>query len=571
MTDFTGKPKRSGLRRFLRVGGITLLAVVIVGGVALGSAEHYTAQPTFCRSCHVMEPYFTSWSHDLHGNKLHVRCVDCHYAPGERLTFRAKFKGLSQVASYFSGRYGTGRPRAHVSNESCMTAACHGDKAFMKKRLEVGEARSETRMVAGVATTIQRQPTVHYFHEKHLDDPGKLGDVTKELEALRTTVRGAITSEQFERLAKAATSVKSPDEREADLRHLLEELAPPESVQKSAVQWMLLEHRVVRLKQLAGLSCASCHNFDATGTGHISVNRNVCFTCHFTNEQFNQRTGECLKCHEPQTREIAVHQTAGNAPVMMDHGDIIRRNINCVSCHRDVVRGSSNVSARECTHCHDQEKFLAEFENRNTATVAEYHRVHVVPQRARCQDCHQIVTHGLIDPQRIASGAGYLEPVLNDCQHCHPSHHSEQVSLLMGTGGAGITQAMPNAMMGSRINCSGCHVQSANDFKGDALVKATAQACVNCHSSEYAPMFEQWKAETSTYLTEVETQLKQVDELLGGRPAPDSLRKLIEQARQNVHLVKTGGALHNKPFALQLLDHARRNLDQAHETLTAQQ
>ena len=57
-----------------------------------------------------MVPYYETWQADLHGGKLDIACVECHYAPGERTTLKAKFRGLSQVASYFSGRYGARAP-----------------------------------------------------------------------------------------------------------------------------------------------------------------------------------------------------------------------------------------------------------------------------------------------------------------------------------------------------------------------------------------------------------------------------------------------------------------------------
>ena len=60
-------------------------------------AEYKTSQPQFCSSCHIMEPYYETWEADVHGAKLEVACVDCHYAPGERTTLKAKFRGLSQV------------------------------------------------------------------------------------------------------------------------------------------------------------------------------------------------------------------------------------------------------------------------------------------------------------------------------------------------------------------------------------------------------------------------------------------------------------------------------------------
>src|SRR5262245_44229012 len=127
---------------------IVLAVLAVLSMSLIGYAEHRTSQPQFCASCHIMEPYYGSWQADLHGGKLDIACVECHYAPGERTTLNAKLRGLSQVASYVSGRYGATRPRAHVSNDSCLTSKCHGDLKFMDKPIQLG--------------------TVEFTHAKHL-------------------------------------------------------------------------------------------------------------------------------------------------------------------------------------------------------------------------------------------------------------------------------------------------------------------------------------------------------------------------------------------------------------------
>src|SRR6516225_8596505 len=98
-------------RWFKRIG-ITALILIVISAIGLAIADHKTSQPEFCGSCHIMKPYYESWHADVHGGKLEIACVECHYAPGERESFTAKLRGLSQVASYISGRYGASRPRA---------------------------------------------------------------------------------------------------------------------------------------------------------------------------------------------------------------------------------------------------------------------------------------------------------------------------------------------------------------------------------------------------------------------------------------------------------------------------
>ncbi|MCA9243330.1 MAG: NapC/NirT family cytochrome c [Phycisphaerales bacterium] len=557
------------------MAGVTVLAMLIVGAASLGAAEYYTGRPQFCGSCHVMDPYYESWSHDLHGAKIGARCIDCHYAPGERLTFRAKFKGLSQVASYFSGRYGAGRPRAHVADESCLTSPCHGDERFMAKKLPVGQLHIEKRIIEGHETEIERAPTVSFYHEKHLHIDDKLTGVQKELETVTARLRNAIPGADFDRVIDLTRSVAPAHQRTATLDFALKELDLSAEVCDDAHQLLQLEHRHTRLKQLDGVSCATCHNYDPSGENHIAVHVQNCFTCHFTNEGFNEGAGECLKCHEPPTRTVFVHGGEGaneGASVLMDHRDLVARKVDCSSCHLDVIRGASTVSIRECQHCHDSDRFLGGFETRTTETVEKYHEEHVAHQRARCDDCHQSVSHALLDPMRVTT-TGFLEPVLNDCQHCHPGHHTEQVQMLSGVGGAGVTGQTPNAMLGSRLNCRACHVQSAADDKGESVVKASEQSCVACHSQDYARLFEQQQDEIAAAMREAKGMLARLEERLATEP--DALtsadRDMLEVARKNIRFVEIAGGMHNKHFAVQLLDAARRDLAELEARLASPQ
>lgn len=578
--DETPKKKRGKWAARLRVLGLFMLVFMVMGAVGIGGAEYYTGRPDFCGSCHVMDPYYESWSADIHGSKLGVRCIDCHYAPGERHTFMAKFRGLSQAASYFSGRSGGSRPRAHVNDASCLTSKCHGDGAFRTVKLPIGKTHMEIRQVAGKDVEIERKPTVTYEHDIHLDVTTKLKDNENAMKAVEARLKQSLPTSGYDLVVETSKSVDPAEQRLKKMHGVITELGMP-SAEEDAVTLMRLEHMRVRLKQLSGITCAACHTYNAAGNSHFAVNETACFTCHFTNQAFNRDTGECLKCHEPPSRMIAVHgmklastgtpqmpTTAGAATGMMDHREIVKRGIDCASCHLDVIRGAATVSVRECKHCHDQDRFLKDFDDRNTDIVEAYHREHVAAQSAQCGDCHRAIIHKLIDPVMVASSADFLEPVLNDCQHCHPNHHVEQVELLKGTGGRGVSQPMPNAMFGSRMNCRGCHTKSGSDFKGDPLVKATEAVCVKCHSEDYRDLFHQWLDEIKTYTDETSSSLDRVEQRIAvlteaGRKIPSSIYDTVADAKFNLHLVKTGNGIHNKHYAMQLLDLSLRHLDQA--------
>ncbi|HOA72937.1 MAG TPA: NapC/NirT family cytochrome c [Phycisphaerae bacterium] len=568
--ESVAKPPRPWSRKLMWGAGI----LFIIGAVTMGGAEIYTAQPSFCRSCHIMEPYWQSWSHDMHGAKLGVRCVDCHYAPGERFTVKAKFKGLSQVTSYFSGRAGTARPRAHVADASCLVSECHGDEKYVNKPLPIGEVRTEDRVIGDTVTKVQRTPTVTFLHKTHLDTDEKLKTNEQQLEAVTARLRSQTPVDVFARIEHIARSVRPVAEQAEAIQAELKarELT---GLLDDAMELVRLHDMRARLTQLAGLTCASCHGYDATGKNHFTIDMNTCYTCHFTNQAFNAGTGQCLKCHAPPTRQILVHgtpTTAGESTSIMDHRDILERNIDCASCHLDVVQGRSDVNARDCERCHDQARYLEGFETRDIEKVQEYHRVHVAAQRARCPDCHHSVRHELIEPTLVTTSAGFVQPILDECQHCHPNHHREQVELLMGVGGVGVEQAMPNAMFGSRVNCRACHVESGTDFKGAPLIEATATTCVACHEEKYGELMTQWLGELSAYLTESEKAMelvrKRIDERRAqGQAIPPRVEELVGMAAQNLELVQAGNGIHNKNYAVRLLDLGDEYLREAMEIL----
>lgn len=550
------KPPRSWRRLMLWAGGAGLVFM----GVAAAGVEYYTGLPSFCRSCHIMEPYWQSWSKDVHGKEMDVRCVDCHYAPGERFTPMAKFKGLSQAVSYFSGRYGTARPRAHVVDASCLQSGCHGEGEHVDRPLPIGEVRTETRVIGDHVTQVQRAPTVMFVHQTHLDGGERLKENTRHIDELTQRLRDSMPPDAFVAIETMAKSVGPMDQQIEDLQAELEARGMAEYMDDGLELFRLYDLRG-RLNQLAGLTCASCHGYDATGQNHFAVDLQACYTCHFTNQGFNAGTGTCLNCHTPPTRQIFVHgpPTMGQTPSIMDHQDILERNIDCASCHLDVVQGRSLVTARDCARCHDQERYLEDFETRDIETVEEYHRVHVAAQRARCQDCHQSVRHELIEPTLVTTSAGFVQPILNDCQHCHPDHHREQVEMFMGTAGVGIEHPMPNAMFGSRVNCRACHTEPGTDFMGRPLVEATAATCIACHEETYGDLLDQWINELAAYLEESDQALELVSQRMEehqaqGHPVPDRAKELVDKAVHNIHLVRMGNGIHNKNYAIRLLD-----------------
>lgn len=557
-------PARRKWRRRLKWVGGTSLVLLLIMAATMGGAEYYTAKPEFCGSCHIMDPYYESWSKDPHSAaEVDAACVDCHYAPGEKYTFMAKFKGLSQLASYFSGRAGAGRPKAHVNDASCLTSGCHGDYEFMDKEIQLGN--------------------VTFVHARHLDPNGKIAvENRRKMEELHARLVSTIGRQRIAILENLARPVEHANERNKRLSAWIAQ----ESLADSAgdvLAYAEMLHTEVRLAQLEGMKCASCHQFDSSLNNHFSLAATTCHTCHFINQPFNTNTGRCLSCHEPPAGDVPIHGAEPPAPeapatapapvVLMNHKMILENNVSCISCHSDLIHGDGHVTRRDCQNCHDQERYLKDFDNLTTEVVKDYHRVHAAGQRARCNDCHQMIEHKLLPLHQIHDAVALLSPVRQDCQHCHPNHHREQVEMLLGRGGfvEGVAE-VPNPMAGSRANCRACHTAEGADPKQEAVITGTLESCRGCHGQEYVELFHQWQNAIAARLNEAQSLLATIEQQLAAatRPAtaPADLNTvevsaLVSRARENIRLVSTANGIHNKNYAMALLDQAIHDLEDA--------
>jgi hypothetical protein len=552
-----------------------VIGILVAGAALLGVAEHETAKPDFCGSCHIMEQYHESWQADLHGGKLDVACVECHYAPGERTTVKAKLRGLSQVASYVSGRYGTTRPRAHVSNDSCLTAKCHGDQGFMDKEISIG--------------------TVRFRHAGHLQvDPQVQATVEKDLTELSATLRTAVGDERFEELNAVAREA-GPYKDRIDRMAVLAQGAGVEVNRSELQRFSELSHRGVRLAQLAEIQCTNCHSYGArmeldghaAHPRHFSVTTTTCYTCHFNNEGFNVGTNSCLLCHTqlPQG-EILVHKELSaqegeqlqtpaltKQTIKMNHAAILERKVNCVSCHADVASEDSQVTRRDCERCHDQPRFFEGWqEPPSVDLVATYHKAHVQQQRAKCLDCHSEIHHQLI---RDTDGEepSFLTSVMANCAQCHPNHHTEQLELLRGSGAKGVAKGDPNLMFGARTNCFGCHSETLSDDHSGEVVRATLSGCVACHGDQHSDTFEQWKQGLEVFLGDAEEAYAAAQKMLDESTelpaeAREKASELLAGAKADLLLVKRGNGVHNVTYSIEVLDAVTQRSQQAQAILT---
>jgi hypothetical protein len=105
------------------------------------------------------------------------------------------------------------------------------------------------------------------------------------------------------------------------------------------------------------------------------------------------------------------------------------------------------------------------------------------------------------------------------------------------------------------------------DVKGTAVIEATRQACVICHSQDYQQLFDQWISTLDTRHREASDLLAYVDRTVVARGGLERIvaeaRKEIDVSRQTLSFVGSAKGIHNRNFALSLLDFVEAQLREA--------
>lgn len=374
--------------RMMRLLG-TLLILGLFGGAAVAlvlyGAVHHTAQPEFCNSCHIMEPYFESWKRSPHHE---VACIQCHYEPGALETAEGKFKALSQLAKYVTRTQGT-KPWAEVSDQSCMRSGCHS-----VRNLEGPVAFGR----------------VAFDHKQHLLESQRgrrLRCVTCHSGDPAGNHIGVFKATCFACHFKPGEDGKLPV-RQSDC--LLCHGPPKEPVVVDGREFVHAGY-VAR-----GVNCRECHNPVIQGDGQVRKER--CHSCH-TEIGHIDRIGEKAFMHEKHVTE---------------------HKVECFECHDEIQHGllplqKPGPSKDEgCGSCHENSHDAALKLYSGTGAVDVADRPSRMYQtRVVCAACHTGRTGYLAQteqhtPAHVAHAGGSSAVVAAagnaDCIHCHGTDYN---------------------------------------------------------------------------------------------------------------------------------------------------
>lgn len=371
------------------VGVVGLVFALVVLVPSSFVAVEQSSQPSFCRSCHIMEPYYVSWEHSAHGD---VKCTECHFEPGTLGTVRGKFQAITQLAKYVTRTQGT-RPWADVSDASCARSGCHsreslaGPVAFGDVTFDHATHLLEARGQRLRCVTCHSQVLVdqHFAVEKsvcfachfHPEDGG------------------------------------APPARTSDCRLCH---GPPEGVREVAGRPFDHAEYLAR-----GVECRDCHAGAIAGTGTVHAQR--CRSCHGEPEKL-ARIGDVQGLHRAHVTD---------------------KKVECAECHVEIEHGPEALAAahpsdgRTCSECHAEphSASLLVYGGSGASGVeprpSRMHATHVA-----CAACHT----GRADAGGLSS-SGLASAGEVDCLHCHGTDFAGMLAEWQGTVGAGLARLRP--------------------------------------------------------------------------------------------------------------------------------
>ncbi len=311
------------------------------------------------------------------------------------------------------------------------------------------------------------------------------------------------------------------------------------------------------------VNCTTCHQHE-TEKRHFEVSKESCYLCHFKNTKFDEGRSKCSLCHKLPEKPI---QTSGEKPIT--HKMLQDAKVQCGSCHYELIKGEGEIKyelvfeggeiknalimgggaikKESCSGCHDQEKYLKEVVNRKLM-----HEQHVARKDARCFDCHNTIQHEKTD---------VADPIRKSCSACHPDHHRYQNLLVQGPKRKGISKT-PDPMFVARANCLACHVERGIGKKGESILKASGKTCVNCHTKDHDKMLRDWTEELTKevkFARELENEARDRLTSSAGKVSVEKLKRakeMFKEGQDNLHIVEYGNGVHNRKYAMMLIDSA---------------
>lgn len=375
--------------------GLALVAlVVIVGGISWG-ASSYMSRPSFCgTSCHTMDEQWNAWKNNKHfalkdSEHKQATCMQCHFAPGEENSLKAKFIGLRHMAAYLVDPKAPIPVGAKIADAACLRSGCHSKEKILDKEINYTDKirfKHRPHFEKPIEGQEIRCDSCHVKRslDKHFETPKetcflchfKLG---KPIDAKAQPVKLKLNEGRNKCSLCHTVPTKS-------LQRQLEVGADPnkipithQTMEQSKVSCESCHFEIIKgTGDVRPEGCLSCHNQTAElltkvnekklmHEKHVGPQRADCFDCHTTIEHKKpvdylepERTA-CTLCHEDQHRYQKL--LLAGAPVSKGPSGppqfMAAVNANCMACHQKTksIRGHSvkTATGEPCVGCHTPE------------------------------------------------------------------------------------------------------------------------------------------------------------------------------------------------------------------------
>lgn len=372
-----------------------VLIVLVVGLTGMVGFAEYSMQPDFCRSCHLMEPYYQAWHESTHAA---IPCADCHFEPGWRNTIKGKWEASSQAAKYITNTYGS-KPHAEIRDVSCMREGCH------EQRLLEGSVEWTVTSATGHPVTI------HFDHTPHLNELRR-GKKLRCVSCHSQMVQGkhiVVTLDtcflcHFKGLEHGRNEQTLGG---CDACHK----APKETIRLTTGDFRHADY-IDR-----GATCENCHSETVSGDGRVP--RQFCWTCHNKPEHL-ARYGDTKFMHD-------THVTENKVECSSCHVQIVHNLVAALPDGEMATVNSAHALGESggCGQCHDNLHDGAMLLYRGTGGRG----VDDMPSamfRAQvdCLGCHQTPANADAVAKFVGQSYRTKQPA---CDHCHGDDYRDRL------------------------------------------------------------------------------------------------------------------------------------------------
>lgn len=296
-------------RTVFKIIGIVLFCALIITLFLF----KFSTSPQFCRSCHIMKPYYQSWKTSKH-NK--VACVDCHYPPEKPHTLLwKKFQAMSQVVKYVTRTYSS-RPFAEIDDSACLRGGCHS-RRLLEGELTFGEG-------------------IKFDHRPHLLELRR----GRQLRCVSCHSQ-IVVGKHVEVTLDSCYLCHFKGMKEGRILAPLGGCSSCHEVPEKEFKIGDIKYRHKDFVTKHGVECKSCHLDVIQGQGDAPKER--CFTCHNQPEKLEKYSDiplihenhitkhhvACFHCHTEMTHSVKTVTKPTTA--------------DCSTCHIDMHSGQKNM------------------------------------------------------------------------------------------------------------------------------------------------------------------------------------------------------------------------------------